>query len=318
VTVASPVILMFWLARRAFYLELSPGRAAAGALWYCAFAMGGMWLIYSRGLLSPFAAFLALGAAALVTGLLLLRHLKANLKPSNERLFLAEVCRKHWTYGRWALIANIASWMPAYLFYPLLSTFSGLVQSGQLRALMNLVAPLQQMQAALAMLFLPYAARLQGEGGDRRAARLNRKITLIALTGATGYWVAVLLLKGSVFHLLYSGKYVEVANQLPFVAVGSILWAAAFGPTVVLRAMQSPKLVFLAYAVATVLSLVIGIPATYRYGLWGAILGINVSDALSVVLMFALLKHRTSQIRVEEVPHSLPAESELMAELSEP
>jgi O-antigen/teichoic acid export membrane protein len=318
VAIASPVVLMFWLARRAFYLELSPGRAAAGALWYCTFAMGGIWLIYLRGVLSPFTAFLAIGAAACVTGLLLLKHLRVNLKPSTQPLSLGAVSRRHWTYGRWALIANVASWIPAYLFYPLLSTFSGLVQSGQLRALMNLVAPLQQTQAALAMLFLPYAARLQGEGGDRRAASLNRKITLIALTGATGYWIAVLLFKDSVFHLLYSGKYVEVASQLPFVAVGSILWAAAFGPTVVLRAMQSPKLVFLAYAVATVLALVIGIPATYRYGLWGAILGINISDALSLVLMFALLKRRTAQLRVEEVPRSLPPEPELMAELSEP
>jgi hypothetical protein len=74
----------------------------------------------------------------------------------------------------------------------------------------------------------------------------------------------------------------------------------------------------LAYAVATVLALVIGIPATYRYGLWGAILGINISDALSLVLMFALLKRRTAQLRVEEVPRSLPPEPELMAELSEP
>jgi O-antigen/teichoic acid export membrane protein len=296
VTIASPLVLIFGLARRAFYLELTPASAALGALWYCAFAMVGLWLAFHYGLLSAFSAFIAIGAAALATSLLLLRHLRANLRPRTGHIAFAEVCREHWRYGRWALIANVASWVPAYLFYPILSSFAGLVASGQLRALMNLAAPMQQAQTAMALLFLPYASRLRGEGGDRKAASLNWRITLLAVTGATLYWAVIIVFKTRVFHLLYSGKYMEVAGQVPFVAVGAILWAASFGPTVVLRALQSPKLVFVAYAIATVLSLVIGIPATYRYGLWGAILAINVSDLLSLLLMMLLLRRRTGQI----------------------
>jgi O-antigen/teichoic acid export membrane protein len=296
VTIASPLVLIFGLARRAFYLELTPASAALGALWYCAFAMAGLWLAFHYGLLSAFSAFVAIGAAALATSLLLLRHLRANLRPRTGHIAFAEVCREHWRYGRWALIANVASWVPAYLFYPILSHAAGLVASGQLRALMNLAAPMQQAQTAMALLFLPYASRLRGEGGDRKAASLNWKISLLAVTGATAYWAIIVLFKTSVFHLLYSGKYMEVAAYLPFVSVGAILWAASFGPTVVLRALQSPKLVFIAYAVGTAASLIIGIPATYRYGLWGAILGINVADLLSLLLMMFLLRRRTREI----------------------
>jgi O-antigen/teichoic acid export membrane protein len=292
VTIATPIILLFWLARRTFYLELSPGHAALGALSYSGFAMGGMALAFRRGVLSPFFAFLAIALAALVTSILLLRHLTANLKPKTATLQLAEVCRRHWVYGRWALLANVASWAPAYLIYPLLSSFAGLVQSAQLKALMNFVAPLQQSQAALGMLFLPYAARMQGQSGSKYAAKLNRKIVFITLAGASAYWLFILGFKGPVFHLLYSGRYMEVASQLPFVALGSVLWAAAFGPTVVLRAMESPRLVFLAHATAAVLSLAIGVPAMRAFGLWGAILGVNVSDAVSLILMVALLRYR--------------------------
>lgn len=296
VAIASPLALIFALARRAFYLELTPASAALGALWYCAFTMAGLWVAYHYGLLSAFSAFIAIGAAALTTSLLLLRHLRANLRPSTGHISFSEVCREHWRYGRWALIANVASWVPAYLFYPILSTAAGLVQSAQLRALMNLAAPMLQVQTAMALVFLPYASKLRGEGGDRKASSLNWRITLLAVCAATGYWAVIIIFKGSVFHLLYSGKYMEVAGQVPFVAVGAILWAASFGPTVVLRALQSPKLVFVAYAIATSLSLVIGIPATYRYGLWGAILGINVSDLLSLILMLYLLRRRTREI----------------------
>jgi len=312
VTIASPLVLLFWLARRTFYLELSPRHAAIGASTYCAFAMGGIFFAKHWGVISPFWAFVSIALAALATSCLLLRHLLANLQPKTADLHFGEVCRKHWSYGRWALIANVASWVPAYLFYPLLSAFAGLAASGQLKALMNLVAPLQQTQAALGMLFLPYAARLQGERAGKNAASLNRKITVITLAGAISYWVVILWLKGPVFHLLYSGRYMDVAHYLPFVALGSILWAAAFGPTVVLRAMEAPRLVFLAYAVATVLSLVIGIPATKAYGLWGAILGVNLSDLVSLVLMVVLFKRR---LRDSAVNSEFGAGSEAEPEL---
>jgi O-antigen/teichoic acid export membrane protein len=314
VTIASPLVLLFWLARRTFYLELSPAHAAVGAITYCAFAMAGIFLAKHWGVISPFWAFGSIAVAALATSCLLLRHLTANLQPKTADLHLGAVSRKHWAYGRWALIANVASWIPAYLFYPLLSAFAGLAASGQLKALMNLVAPLQQTQAALGMLFLPYAARLQGERAGKNAASLNRKITVITLAGAFSYWAVILYFKGSVFHLLYSGRYLEVAHYLPFVALGSILWAAAFGPTVVLRAMEAPRLVFLAYAVATVLSLIIGVPATKAFGLWGAILAINLSDAASLILMVVLLKRRLGEVRTNsETGSNSEAEPELVA-----
>lgn len=314
IAIASPLVLLFWLARRTFYLELSPAHAAVGAIWYCAFAMGGIFLAKRWGVISPFWAFVSIALAALATSCLLLRHLTANLQPKTADLHLAEVSRKHWTYGRWALIANVASWVPAYLFYPLLSSFAGLAASGQLKALMNFVAPLQQTQAALGMLFLPYAARLQGERAGKNGASLNRKITVITLAGAFSYWAVILWFKAPVFHMLYSGRYLDVAHFLPFVAVGSILWAAAFGPTVVLRAMEAPRLVFLAYAVATALSLVVGIPATRAFGLWGAILGVNVSDAISLILMVVLLKRRLGGASTKvEFGGTSEAEPELVA-----
>jgi O-antigen/teichoic acid export membrane protein len=312
VTIATPIVLLFWLARRTFYLELSPGHSAMGALSYCGFAVGGMCLAFRRGVLSPFLAFLAIALAALVTSILLLRYLTANLKPKTASLRLRDICRRHWVYGRWALLANIASWAPAYLFYPLLSTFAGLAQSGELKALMNFVAPLQQSQAALGMLFLPYAARMQGQDGGKYARKLNRKIIFITLAGASAYWVFILWFKGPIFHLLYSGRYMEVVSQLPFVALGSVLWAAAFGPTVVLRAMESPRLVFLAYITATVLSLAIGVPMTRAFGLWGAILGVNISDGISLILMAVLLRHRIRQLK-PDVGRKLNAEPELVA-----
>ncbi len=296
VALAGPVVLVFWLARRTYYLQLAPSRSALGSSWYCVFALGGIFLVHHRSALSPFKAFLAMAVAAAVTAAFLLLHLRTNLQPRTMALGLGEVCRRHWTYGKWALVANIVSWVPAYLFYLLLARFSGMAHSGELRALMNFVGPQQQVQSALAMLFLPYAAGLRARTPSRLMA-LNHKLTFISVSVAIAYWITILGFKGTVLHLLYSGRYMNVAYLLPFVAVGSILWAGAFGPTVALRAMESPRPIFLAYCVATMLSLVIGIPATKAFGVFGAILAINVSDGVSWLMMILLLRHENTRLQ---------------------
>ena len=313
VTIASPLVLLFWLARRTFYLELSPRHAAIGALTYCAFAMGGIFLAKHWGVISPFWAFLVdrtgcachklpLAAASTcqpatkdcrsapwggLSQTLVLRPLGAHCQRCfvGPGIFVLSLAQRVYRVGS-------------------VRTIEGADESGSASS---------ANPGRFGMLFLPYAARLQGERAGKNAASLNRKITVITLAGAISYWVVILWFKGPVFHLLYSGRYLDVAHYLPFVALGSILWAAAFGPTVVLRAMEAPRLVFLAYAVATVLSLIVGIPATKAYGLWGAILGVNLSDLASLILMVVLFKRRLRESAVKsEIGAAADAEPELV------
>lgn len=292
VTVAAPCILLFWLARRSFYLELSPARAALGSGLYCAFVLAGLYLVYWRRLVSPFTAFVLMGLGALATGALLLIILRSELPSDSTATTVRQAWRKHWDYGRWALAGNVASWVPAYIFYPLLGTFSGMARAGELRALMNFVLPLAQAQAALSMLLLPYAARTFGQEGRSGAASLAVRITLLSAAAAFAYWGLIIPLRQTAFHFLYSDKYAAVAHLIPLVAVGSILWTAAYGSSIVLRAMESPDSIFVAFCSATVISLIIGIPATWAFGLQGAVWGINLSDASALLVVAYLLRRK--------------------------
>src|SRR5262249_47763934 len=141
----------------------------------------------------------------------LLMHLRSKLPSRRPGPAAPEAWRKHWDYGRWALAGNVASWVPAYVFYPLLGTFSGMARAGELRALMNFVLPLFQAQAALSMLLIPYAARMCAQEGRREAATLAVKITLLSVTAAALYWGVVIPFRNPVFHFLYSDKYTAVA-----------------------------------------------------------------------------------------------------------
>jgi O-antigen/teichoic acid export membrane protein len=295
VALASPCVLLLWVLRRALYLKMHSGRAATGAFLYCALMVAGLWAFNAKSLLSPFTALLLMGASALVASMLLLVFLRADFgRDSVPAPSLAEACQRHWQYGRWALASSFVAWIPAYIFLPLLTAFAGMAKSGELKALTNFVAPLDQTLAALSLLFLPHAARVRAEQSHADVRALTRNLLALSIAGSAVYWLIVINLRGPIFGLLYSGKYADVSYLLPAVALGSILWSAAYGPAIALRAMESPKSVFVAYLVTSVICLLVGVPATRYFGLTGAIWSGNIADFASLIVILFILYRKLS------------------------
>src|SRR5450432_3613869 len=168
-----------------------------------------------------------------------------------------------------------------------------MAQAGQLKALMNLSLRMEQSYTALSILFLPYAARVCREKGVASSGPLVRRITLLFVGGAIAYWAILIPFKRPVFQLLYAGKYMEVAHFIPYVALGTTLWSAAFGPAIMLRAIEAPDSIFYARLVASALSLLVGVPATKYFGLWGVVWSIIIAN-LSAFLISLYILHRKS------------------------
>jgi O-antigen/teichoic acid export membrane protein len=299
---ASPCLMLFALARRCFYVELSPAPAAAGAFIYSAVVLTGLYLVYQRALLSPFVAFLLLGSGALITGTVLMFGVRAKLSGNGPAPQLGEAWGRQWRYGRWAFAGCIAGWLPSYIYFPLLSSFTGMAESGQLKALMNLTLPFEQMKGALVMLVLPYAARIAEQNGKAGARVLGTRLTLASIVGAVMYWAVIIPLHKPLFHLMYSGRYLDVAYLLPALALGQVFWSATFGPSLALRAMESPASVFAALGIATLASLVVGVPATWAFGLKGAIWGSNAADVFSFVALWWVLQRKLAQGSTLTIP----------------
>jgi O-antigen/teichoic acid export membrane protein len=287
-TIATPFILAHGLARRSFYLKLMPGPAAFGSVFYCVLVVGGVFLFFRLGTLSSFTAFLLMGLAALVTSVVMVIQLNAALAPETGRPRLRATFGKHWEYGRWALATCFATWIPNYFYIPLVSSFSGMAAAGELRALMNLAAPVLQTYAALSMLFLPYAARVQNQNGKRAAAALNGRLAFLFVAGSVAYWSVLIPLKTPLFHFLYNGKYMESAYLIPLFALETTIWSASLGPAILLRAMESPRSLFIANGAASVVAVLIGIPATRYFGLRGVIWSMIGANFLYVVVAFVL------------------------------
>jgi O-antigen/teichoic acid export membrane protein len=312
-TIAAPCIFLFWFGRRGFYLKISPGPAAVGAVLYFVLVVGGVFVINRLHLLSSFSAFLLMGLAALACGIALLLALRRGLDPSAEIPELRQTWRKHWSYGKWALGSSIVGWIPTYLYFSVVSIFAGIAHAGELRALMNLAGPVLQTYAALSMLFLPYASRVQSKEGNAGTYALTWRMTMLFTAGAVAYWAVVIPFRAPILKLLYAGNYGSVGDYLPFFALETIIWSASVGASIVLRAMEAPRYIFFANCAASVITLVVGIPATKFFGLWGVVWSIILANSAALIMVIVLLRRKAAESRSPslEFAASLPVEDQV-------
>lgn len=313
-TLSTPFIAIHALGRRAFYLKTSPAPAAFGSVFYCILVTCGVFTLFRAGWLSSFTAYLVMGLASLVSGIVMLFQLNAKLEPAQGQPGLRETWGKHWEYGKWALATCVVGWIPNYVYIPLVSSFSGMTAAGELRAVMNFAAPLLQTLAALSMLILPHAARVQSEKGRHAARVLCGKLTALFIVGGVAYWTVLIPLRPMIFHLVYNGKYSESAYLVPFFALESVIWSAALGPAILLRAMESPRSLFFANGAASVIAIIFGVPATRYFGLRGVVVSIIAANSLYMIVAFVLASRRLATLKTREVKFEAPLPADFPAD----
>lgn len=313
-TLSTPFIVIHALGRRAFYLKTSPAPAAFGSVFYCILVTCSVFTLFRAGWLSSFTAYLVMGLASLVSGIVMLFQLNAKLEPAQGQPGLRETWGKHWEYGKWALATCVVGWIPNYVYIPLVSSFSGMTAAGELRAVMNFAAPLLQTLAALSMLILPHAARIQSEKGRHAARVLCGKLTALFIVGGVAYWAVLIPLRPMVFHFVYAGKYTESAYLVPFFGLESVIWSAALGPAILLRAMESPRSLFFANGAASVIAIIFGVPATRYFGLRGVVASIIAANSLYMIVAFVLVSRRLATLKTREVKFETPLPADLPAD----
>jgi len=296
VAFAAPSILMLWIIRRVFYVKLSPAPSAVASLLYCTLTMGGMALVYHHNFLSPLSAFLLMGLGSLVASFVLLTYLGLRLSSSEDAPSPLDIWRRHWRYGRWALGANIMMWVPLNVFYPLLSSLSGMAVAGELKALMNFASPMYQTSAALSPLMLPHAAGVLEERGHAGISSVLRLQIFLSIFYTVPYWVVLLLFQTPIFRMFSSGRYTDVVYLMPIVALACVFGSAFFGPANVLRVMESTGLVFAAVSISSGVAVAIGVPLTWALGLRGATWSMALSEALAFVAAVVLLRRKARKL----------------------
>lgn len=277
VCLAVPLVLFFWLCRRAAYVRLKPNLAAAGASVYCLSVVGLLLLAEKLGWLSCLTAFLIQALAALAAASLLLASLRPQANsptgPSSS-----EVVRQHWQYSRWALGTQFVYWLSGNAYYVIVAAFLQIQDAAALRALQNFTVPFGQFLSALSLLVLPWASARFAQDGPRGFGRRIRQVTLWFVGLAAAYCTVLALFGTPIMDLLYGGRYSKLAHLLPLVAAPVLVLAVSQGSTIAVQAMQAPSEVFCAYSVSAGLTIVAGVALARHAGLTGALIGMLLSS----------------------------------------
>lgn len=294
---AAPMILLFWIARRIFYVQLRPVSAAIGGLLYLALLSTAVFVLHQRGLFSPASALLAMGGAAAAASLLLLAIAKSGIaEDSAAGPTLPETAGRHWNYGRWVLGTGLLSLVPNAGYFLILPPLIGIEGLAALRALFNLVMPVLHSISALSGLLVPIFGARRRQG---RAVRGTMSLFLAIYLGGAGlYFVGLLIFGEELVAWLYDGKYTEYAFLLPW--VGVLLFSTAISQVLgeAFRAMEKSSTIFWCYLGAAVATALFGPWLAWKWGLPGALssmLAASFVTSCAMVLFWMLTASETGK-----------------------
>jgi O-antigen/teichoic acid export membrane protein len=281
--ISLPFILLLWLLRRAFYVNLEPGWSTMGGIAYSGLLLFVVLFLNSKKWLSVATCYLSMGLCSLLISLFLIYR----LKPKKVFIFDSDspgIRKDHFRYGRWSLGTNALTWGVNNAYFVFLPTLIGLEGVAALRALMNLSTPIIQTNSALSFLLLPILCRHRLE--NIRKMKKTMDFFLVVFISAAAVYLFILLLFGKrLMELVYAGKYSEFSRLIPLVA----LLPLGSGMTLVLentlRSMEKPDKVFWSYLAGTFVAIAGAILMANIFGLRGVLYGYNISYLVMVIGM---------------------------------
>jgi O-antigen/teichoic acid export membrane protein len=289
-TIAAPCILLGWLARRACYPVSRPRWAATAGMVNLLLVVSGTTLLGSLHALSVFSAQLVLAGAALCATVCMLVPLARVTDTPLSTTARAEVWAHHWNYGRWSGATGAFNWVQSYLYYLVLPIWGGLAAAGALKALLNLVMPILQSDAAILTLLMPEFARSRSTPG-----RFRNLVTWSAAAFAAEsclYWAGLLLFGGWLLNWLYGGAYHYRPALLVLLGIVPLLNGQLNVLGNALRAREQPDAVFWATVLSVVVACTLGLGAVAIGGVEGAVVGLAAGSATQVVVMAWLLARK--------------------------
>jgi O-antigen/teichoic acid export membrane protein len=281
--VAAPFVLLLWLLRRAFYIELTPRGAVTGDAVYFATTLVGLYLLHLSGHLNAERGVLAMGLGAAAGCIVMLAVLRPDLRGGD--IGWRELAERHWSYGRWSALAQALFWASGQVLIMLIPLVLGLRELAAVAAAGNLFRPLNPLLQSLQTVMLPATALAASDGAamPELRARLHRYLAL-AGGGVLAYGLALSALSGPVLHHLYHGRY-DTARLVVFLfALSYTVSTVVQVQTVLLKATGNVRFVPRLWALSGVFVLVFAVPAMLVGGVEGGLVVVVLSYAVAGVV----------------------------------
>ncbi len=283
----APLLLLRWLTRQPFYILAKPHWSAVGSSIYFVLGISGVFLLDHFNRLSPASVLIVMGVSSLASSsFLTFVFLKPSFKPT-EALSGKDVLRDHWNYGKWSSGSKMLTWIPTNLYYVILPVIVSLGASAALRAMSNILMPLNMGMTAALGIMLPMFSRsyieLGGEGLHRRV-----KMVLIWFMVIAGvYGLAFSFLGQRIISIVYNGQFDEFVTFPILLSMGlaPLIVSVNIVLDAALRVMNKMKQSFLSTLIPAFMIITVGVWLLSQYGLLGANLGSLVIGLIESVVL---------------------------------
>jgi O-antigen/teichoic acid export membrane protein len=229
--------------------------------------------------LDSLSVFLVLAAGWLAAGLSLAGKLPLGKTRPTFLEYEPDYWREHWKYARWVLVTAFVFQLTTQGYYWLVAGLLSVRDVAELKAISLVVAPADQIFIALNYLVLPL---LSAHYAARKIGHLLSawKWYAAAVTGVTAsFFLFIRAFGRPLTHLLYGGRYDDMAPLLTVLVLVPLVMGVGHTMNAALKAAESPKLVFWAYASSGAVTFLAGVPLVARFGLRGAVYGMLLSGA---------------------------------------
>ena len=304
VSISLPFLLLYWLFRQVCYIQSNPKRAFSGSLLYAVLLLSSLIILRKANIVSPFSSFIVMAFASAVS--VFIFWPKLNNSPDSlagtSKTYVRNIIVENFSYGKWVLLTAVFYGISTFLYQPIIAYFFSLSDAGFLKAMQNLILPLQQVITAFSLLFLPWLVKNKLASGPSFVFQKVNKLGILYLV-LTGIYVVPLILFGCpIIHFIYASDQLVSYNWvLPFLCLVSLFTSLYSLSSMALRALERPDVIFQANVASAVFTLIFGIVLVKEYGFPGAIISITGSSFL--LFIFVFIKHvsiarQNNQIKV--------------------
>lgn len=271
--------------RRTFYMRRRPDLAARLSFVFFAICAVLLWMSFRAGLLSGFNAFLIVAAGWGLSAAFMASELPWRGAGEDFMELQPGYWAEHWKYARWVLVTAFVFQLTTQAYYWLAAGLVSVKDVANLRALLNIVIPMDQVFTATNLLILPIlCARYE-------SARMAGVVSLWKVYCASWFLMTcvfagfVNVLGRPVMHFLYSGAFDDVASLVGMLALLPLVMGIGHTINAALKAAERPDVVFTAYVFSGAVTFIVGVPLVIHLGLRGAVYGLLFSGGAYTVAL---------------------------------
>lgn len=291
--------MCLWSGKIYFYCNASAGKSVSVTLVYAASMLFTTFADYhySGTMASPFSG-MALGASLCL--LFLLPELRIQGSSRGE---LNAFGKAAWRYAKWSVPAAALIWFANNGYYLLVPAGSDLRQTAGLRAVLNLLAPINTLLVGASAALLPLLADTFRVGGRHDLLVFTHRLALVVLGGTALFALIMVPMSAKVLSFVYGPGFGEFALALQLASVLPVLWGVAVVYRTSIRAMGESFGLFKVYFFALCPVGVTLMVVLSRAGASRAVIGVAITQLIVVlgfVHRFAAMTRSSHEVQLRQ------------------